>query len=610
MGYHSRTMPRAHLLTVGAVAILGASSCLLAQSAPRGAVAPAIADAHATETGGFLLSIPGIADDLVLFADGSFVERADGTARLSAYVNRSSALDREFYLVLELGGRLQPGDAGYPPVGAPVVTLQPGAYVPTGVVDPASFSYYTIGSGTLTGLRAYGGAQLAVTLAGAAQLGIGASNKNVVDGLAADLTVTVVQQPLAGPLLPTGPAQLRADLRDNAAICLSHVDSSLAASGTTDRLAFGLAGVGDYLFVPAGSFVETANGTAVVQGELRNPLDFQDAWGLQLQLGGRLLPGDPSHPPAGAPLLDLLPGEYAPAGPIDSGQWRYYTTVTGSLTGRRDNVGGSVQLDGTGAFQVGLGAAGGNRFFGVQGPLVATLLQSPTSHPITPAGPARLRANLSSDCLLPAMVVTSTTTPSTPSVTMQTVQLTGTDLGLCEQVAIGPRILGTDPRQWFDGHVQPTAIDRLEITVPQGLVPGQYPMLLIHRSGTSNQLVLDVQAPALPALATEPTRAVGDTQRWIAHQGNLVGFTFCFFVLSFSNQPSDIPVFVHLDLGAMWTDFVLLDVVVTDPTSGAALASIPNVPAGLQGTRLYAQAAFMDSGIYHLFETNLRFTDY
>ena len=164
--------------------------------------------------------------------------------------------------------------------------------------------------------------------------------------------------------------------------------------------------------------------------------------------------------------------------------------------------------------------------------------------------------------------------------------------------------------QWYDGFVRSTAIDHVEISVPPGLAPGLYPMLLIHRSGTSNQLMLDVQPPAVPALATETTRALGETQHWGAHQGNLVGFTFCFFVLSFSNLPSDIPGFVSLGLGAQWTDFLLLDVVITDQTRGVALATIPQVPAGLQGTRLYAQTAFMDHTLVHLYETNLLFTDY
>lgn len=598
------------MLECGA-AVLLAAQLLLAQSPPRGAIVPANADASATEPGGFLMSIPGVADDLVLFADGAFEERADGTARLSAFVSRQSAIDREFYLVLELGGRLQPSQVGYPPLGAPTVTLQPGAYVPNGPVDPATFTYYTTGTGSLTGLRSYGGSLLTLAVTQPVQLGVGASNKNVLDGLAADLDVTIVQQPTVGTLAPTGAAQLRAELRDHTRFCFSHVDSSLAASGATDRLALGIDGVGDYLFVPAGTWSEDAAGNATVQVELRNPLDFADAWSLHLQLGGRVLPGAATFPPAGSPQQTLLPTEYvAQGGPIDSGQWRYYTSANGTLSGLRNNLGGSIQLGTAGPLQVGLGGAGGNRFFGVSGALAATLLQSPTSHTIAPTGPVSLHANLSSDCLLPTMVVTSTVTPAMPSVTMQTLQLTGTDIGLCEQVAIGPRILGTDERAWYTGYFRATSIDTVEIAIPQGLAPSQYPMLLIHRSGTSNQLFLDVQAPAAPALSTAPTRLVGDTQQLVAHQGNLVGFTFCFFVVSFSNQPSDIPVFVNLGLGAMWTDYLLLDVVITDMASGVALTSIGTVPAGLQGTRLYSQAAFMDYTIYHLFETNLLSTDY
>ena len=603
-------MPGAKLLS-SVVALLLITQSLLAQNPQRGASAPAIADARATELGGFLLSIPGVADDFVLFADGAIEERANGTARISAYLNRLSAIDREFYLVLELGGRLDPNSVGYPPAGMPIVTLLPSAYAPMGPVDPAAWTYYTTGTGTLTGLRTYDGARITLALAQPAQIGLGATNKSVLDGLAADLTLTIVQQPTTGSLAPAGPAQLRATLSGQGTSCCAHVDSSLAASGTTNRLAISIGGLGDYLFLPAGNWTEDALGNATMQVELGRAADFADAWSMQLQLGNRLLPGAVGHPPAGSPVQNLLASEYAAqGGPIDSGVWRYYTIANGTLVGRGNNAGGSIQLTGAGTFQVGLGAAGGNRFFGVSGPLAALVQQQPTSQTITLTGTASLHANLSADCLLPQMVVTSSLTPAIPSVGMQRLRLTGTDIGLCEQIAIGQQILGPDERNWLTGYFRRSNLGSVEIAIPQGWIPAWYPLRLIHRSGTSNQLQIDVQAPAAPALGTEPTRLANETQHWVAHQGNLTGLRLCCFAMSFSNLPSDIPGFVHLDLGAQFSDFLVYDVVLTNPFSGAALTTLLSVSPSFQGARLYAQAAFLDTSFSHAYESDLRFTDY
>ena len=137
---------------------------------------PAVADALSTELGGFLLAIPGVADDFVLFADGQWQLRANGSVRLSAYVERSSAVDRDFYLELILDGRIDPASAGYPPAGSPLTTMLPAAYAPTGPVDPSQFTYWTQASGTMTGLRAYAGAQINISGASVAQLGLGANN--------------------------------------------------------------------------------------------------------------------------------------------------------------------------------------------------------------------------------------------------------------------------------------------------------------------------------------------------------------------------------------------------------------------------------------------------
>ncbi|MBL8755879.1 MAG: hypothetical protein JNK15_21460, partial [Planctomycetes bacterium] len=257
--------------------VLVSASPGLAQS--RLAAAAALADAFATESGGFVLAVPGVADDFVVFADGAFVERANGTARLSVYAQRQGSIDREFLLVLECSGRVAPGSPGYPPAGMPITTLVPAAYAPTGPVDPQGFVYYTQAVGTLTGLRTYAGAAITVTAAGPLQLGAGANNKNVGQGCAVDLLLSVVQQPFLGPLPITGPAQLRCDLRPDLAQCLTHVDADPAASGVGSRAGVGFPGVAaDYVFVPGSTLVEDGLGGASLTGGLRSQSNYADAW--------------------------------------------------------------------------------------------------------------------------------------------------------------------------------------------------------------------------------------------------------------------------------------------------------------------------------------------
>ncbi|MBL8750701.1 MAG: hypothetical protein JNK78_16195, partial [Planctomycetes bacterium] len=416
------------------------ASAAVAQNPTYGVALTAETDAASTETGGFLLSIPGVGDDFVLFGDGQFVERPDGTARLSAFVHRKIALDRELFVQLELSGHLGPGDQGYPPAGNPVVTLHPSAYVPAGSIDPATWTYYTQVTGSMTGLRTYDGTRISVVNQGAAQLGAGASNKNVQSGLALDLTLTVVQPPVIGSIVPTGPAQLRATLAPSASFCATHIDADPAVSSGPARLGLEIPGLGsDYVFLPVGSFVEASDGTATLAGVVRRQSDHTDEWALSLSLSGRLDPGSPLHPPAGSPVSELLPAAYdSLGGPVDPEAWRYYTGATGSLTGAGLNAGGSMQLAQLDAVQVGLGAGQGNLFIGVSARLAASNIVQPTSHPIAVTGDVQLHTNVAARCLIPLPQVVTGITQTLPSVTEQKATFTGIDLGWTIRAAVGP----------------------------------------------------------------------------------------------------------------------------------------------------------------------------
>ena len=607
MGIHPRFQVRSLLAT-----LLLAVPALAQLPSTSVATAP-FADAFATEPGGSLLAIPGIASDFVLFADGALDVRADGTARLSAFAHQQSAFDREFYVTLELSGRLQPGDANYPPAGSPVVTMLPAAYVPVGPVDPALYTYYTQVTGTMVGLRVFTGARIDLTAATPIQVGLGANNKNVRLGLAGDLAMTIVQQPTIGTLNLLGPAQLRAEVVPSANWCLAHVDSNPAASGSTARLAIELPGVGnDYLFNPAGRWFENADGSATLIATVRRQSDYTDRWQLQLNLTGRIVPGDPAHPPAGMPVLNLLPSSYlAQNGTVDPAGFRYYATAIGTLTGEGLNAGGLVQLGTATPFQVGLGAGQGNLFFGVDGTTTVTVQTQPSARTLTPTGNLRLRANLSADCLLPKPVVTVGGSQTSDSVTEQRLVFHGPELGFVQQAVFGSRVLGLDARRWYEGHLRVLAHDTIEVSIPQGLAPGQYPLWFLNQTTLSSPATIDLVAPATPVLRTEEDRLVGEAQHWVIHQGaSFPGIATFVLGLSTSNLPSIDPPVVSMAIGNNFAELVVAGYLQADPVTGANTFVLPAIPAYFAGFRLYAQAAVWDQFSFPVPTTDFRGTDY
>ncbi|MEO6595691.1 MAG: hypothetical protein ABIP94_13140 [Planctomycetota bacterium] len=580
---------------------LALAAAPLAQAPMHSVATAAIADASSTEAGGFLLAIPGVDSDFVLFADGQFVVRSNGTARFSSYLQRPTVLDREFFLELEFSGRLQPTSPGYPPAGSPVTTLLSSAYVPLGPVNPGTYVYYTVVNGTLTGLRSFQGARLTATNHGAAQIGDGASNKNVNHGFALDLDLTVVQQPVFGAIVPTGRAQLRGDLAPNLTQCATHVDADPAVSTGPARAALNLPGVAaDYIFMPSAQWLERADGTALLQGSVRRQSNYSDEWYCVLTFGGRIDPGSAAHPPANRPVLNLLPTAYASqGGAIDPNAWRYYATATGTLQGAGMRAGGQINLTQSGAFQVGLGSDQGNRFFGMWGLLVPTIAQQPTASTIVLTGNLTLQANVATHCILPPPQVVTGISQAIASVTQQKLVYTGLDLGWVEQVAIGPTIVATkDPRRWYEGHLRVVDHTTVELSIPQGLAIAQYPARLLNATRLSNALTIDVQAPTAPVLRTENDRLAGEQQHWVVHKGGAAGFAYSLICLSDSNLPSFAPGVAQFAIGNQFSSFAVVGGALHDPVTGTAVLTYPSIPTWIAGHNLYAQAAILDLSLF------------
>jgi len=593
--------------------VLAACATLATAQAPARATTVAAApDALAQETGEFVLTVPGVADDFVVFADGQWHVDANGDARLSIFAQRRGALDRDLFLELSFRDRFDPGATGYPPAGSPVTTLAAAAYAPVGPVDPGTFVYFTNVSGTITGLRAFSGLRGSLQSIGNAQVGVGASNKNVGAGLAVELQVTVNQPSGSEPFAPTGTASLRANFVSESDSCASHTDPDPVhvAAGTRDGLA--IAGLADdYLLMADTRFVEDDQGGAHLTGTVRSQADRADAWTIDVVFGNRVDPGDVGHPPTAAPIQELLPSSYrSQGGPVDPASWRYYGTASGSLIGRDANAGGELQLLHTGPTHVGVGAGQNNTFFGLALELSVAVTTQPPTNPLAPTGAGSLRANLATECILPQPNVTGGNLQTIDTVTHDKLVFTGDDLGFVEQAALGPFVLGNDERRWFDGYVRVLDHQTVEVSIPQALAAGTYPVRLLNPTRISNPLSVDLVEPGTPTLRTELARLPAEPQHWVSHQGNVQGFAFCFVVLSFSDQPSFGPGVVDLGIGNQFSDVTILDVVVQDPNTRASVVTLPAIPASLAGFELFSQSAFMDSTFFPLIPSDVASTDY
>ena len=474
------------------------------------------------------------------------------------------------------------------------------------------YTYYTQVSGTITGLRAFAGARIDVSNVGPVQLGAGASNKNVLLGMAVDLNLTVVQAPIAEAFAPTGPSAAARQLGHRPSnVRHSHrrrtrVQQQPAANRN------GSAGGNEPITCSCRwrRSAKLAMVRATLSGTVRRQSNYDNQWQLLLNLSNRIDPGAASHPPASGPVELSLPNTYASqGGPIDSSAWRYYTVASGTLVGTGDNSGSSIELTGIAPVQVGLGAGHDNIFFGIASTLAATVTQQPAGGSIILTGDIELRANLSVGCILPPPQVTGGSGQTIESLTHDKIVFTGSDLGFVEQAAIGQGVIANDDRQWFAGYVRVLDHQTVEVSIPQGLPAASYPVRLLNLNRTSNQVSINVQAPLTRRLRTENDRLPGEIQHWVTHQGDITGPAFAFVAVSMSNLPSSLPGVVDLQIGSQFSDLLILGAATQDPTSGSSVV-LATTPANLAGFDLYSQSALMDQSFFPLLESDVWFTTY
>ena len=395
--------------------------------------------------GGAMLSVPGLFTDFVLAGGGQYVELPDGTARLTGRVFSEGSLYSAFLVDLTLSGRVEPSDPAYPPAGYPDQQLLGAAYTPVGPVDPATFVYYTAGTGSLVGVRDYDGAVLSLALNGAVQIGDGANNRNGGPGLLATFAVAVVHQPFVNTLSPAGTATLTLDFVAPSGQTTTHPQPDPTRTTLPFGRAMVLPGVGnDYVFVPAAAFTEFADGHAELHGTLARLAQLDDAWHIALTFTNRVTSGEAAFPPAGSPVLQMLPTAYVGnGGTLDPGVWHYYTTATGALTGSGVNAGGVVDLASCSALQIGGGANQTNTYFGFYGAFTPTVSQQPAACTVATTGNAELFGLTAVFPVLPFPTLTvPATMPVLDTLTDQGFVLNGDNLAWVELMAVNGDIAG------------------------------------------------------------------------------------------------------------------------------------------------------------------------
>lgn len=333
---------------------------------------------------GQMLWIPDIGDDFVVADAGQFIERADGTAKLTAIVERRTDRHVRFAVDIDFGGRLVPGDAAYPPPMSPKKLLPPHAYIENGgPIDCAGWQYYTTMLGYMTGQDAMAGAVLRLTPTGPAfQVGFGANNLNVRYGGAGWIDVETLSQPTSGPAIPgfMGMCDINVDLDvDCDEKCVEEALRDCQYAPYQVNHAFWLPGIGsDFVFSPSGKFIEHVGGVAQLEGRIVRASNTSWRFNVDLAFHGRVNVGAPAYPPAGSPKLELAPSAYAPTGPINPGTWHYYQETDGTLTGDGVLTGAVLQVTRFGpSFQVGVGANGKNLHNGASGWIDLNVLHQP-----------------------------------------------------------------------------------------------------------------------------------------------------------------------------------------------------------------------------------------
>lgn len=580
--------------------LLATSVALVAQQPTYHAVREAIADPTvAVLPGGFVWDIPGVRSDFLIAGGGQFTELPDGTARLTGRVFGASSVYSAFLIDITLSGRMQPGDASYPPAGMPDLQLQGSAYVPTGTIDPNTFVYYTQASGVLLGTRDFDGFNLSLASSSPIQVGVGANNRNGALGVQGQFTVQVTHQHTY-PINPTGTATLAIELPVEKEFFATHPLPDTSRTTLTEGRAMVMPGLGsDYVFVPSARFTEHADGTATATGRLARLSQLDDAWQATITFQNRIDPGQVGHPPVGSPVLQLLPSAYAQnGGIIDPSHWRYYQNVTATLVGDGLNAGGSVTLTNTVAAQIGGGSNQTNTYIGWYGEFAATVTQQPTNRTIAVTGPVELFSTTAVFPVLPFPVLdVPATPPQLPTLTDQGIVLSGDHLAWVELFYLGPDLSGGHSKfDWDGGYFRVLDNQHIEVHPRPGRGPGTYQFGVLNPAINSNSINIELVAPSTPKLFTQEEVPQYFQANVYVHAGSSTGHAMTLVGFSLSNLPTSFPGIIDLGIGNNGFELIVdWRWIQNDPITGVARVDYPNYPNWWGGLQWYIQAGVLDT---------------
>ncbi len=343
---------------------------------------------------------PDLGVDFIFDPKASWTENSDGTARLLGQAIDRNDPAKTFDIDIIFSGRTDAVGAG-----SPKKELLPNAYVDGGgPIDPATWHYYTSLSGTLTGGGDFDGAVITVVRTGPAfQVGYGANNKNANNGASGWLECNILSQPTSGaPIAEVEQCDINIDIDVEYCPVQAVPDANSLFSGGHSIWLPGIAVDFDFEIDDA-EFVEYADcpgpttaACAQLTGTVRSHGDPDLAFLVDVQFDGHT-----QVAPPGSPKKQLVPGAYSEnGGTIDTAKWRYYTGMTGTLTGIDMLEGAVLELHPSGpAFQIGLGASGKNLDYGASSWFGWTVLSQPTFYSnLSNGGNGDFNLNLRTDC--------------------------------------------------------------------------------------------------------------------------------------------------------------------------------------------------------------------
>ena len=348
--------------------------------------------------------LAALGSDWRFVAGGELEETADGSARLTGLIARPGTPNEQFFVDLDFGGRLNPGEALYPPPMSPKTELKPAMYLANGgPIDPNHYYYYTTMSGSLTGLRGLTGLRYAVTPTGPAmQVGVGANGKNFAWGGSGWLNLNRVSAPANSSFPQSLVGDVNIDLDGDEHACANKADAQ-AGIGNTGGHALYIPSIGtDFVFQPGGQFTEFPNGTAVLTGLVARASNVSQRFLVTATYTGRVDPADAGYPPPMSPKTELAASAYVHNGgaPVDTNTWHYYTETNGTLLGQGAFLGANISfVDFMASFQVGLGANGKNLNYGGSGWLTFTTNAQPQNNsPFQPSFTGDFNLDFGDEC--------------------------------------------------------------------------------------------------------------------------------------------------------------------------------------------------------------------